>query len=284
MQNYSRKLTIGQFAKFNNTTEQTLRYYDQIGLLHPAEINEITGYRYYYITQCATLDIIFHLKSLGISLKEIKYYFDTNDSTWILDTLNKKYQKNAAIIKSLQETQTVIKRRISDYKIYPSLPKAEHPFIELIPDRIIYKYDTKINYYYNEDSSSNYEYMLRAFKTNLQKQKSPALYFYNVSSIMHMENLISGDFRTTELFVFINEEDCGYFPDYEIIKGNLYFCVICDNSAREIPLINLLLEEISQKGYRIVGDYICEVVSEYLSPKNGQRDMILKLQIPIKFD
>ena len=35
MDDLSNKLTIGQFARFNNVSEQTLRYYDQIGLLRP---------------------------------------------------------------------------------------------------------------------------------------------------------------------------------------------------------------------------------------------------------
>ena len=114
MQDLSKKLTIGQFAHFNNISEQTLRYYDQIGLLHPAEQNEKTGYRYYKITQCAILDIISHMKSLGIPLKDIHTYLKTNDQNWMTETLRQKYDINAREIALLQETQAVIRKKISD--------------------------------------------------------------------------------------------------------------------------------------------------------------------------
>lgn len=283
MQDFSKKLTIGQFARFNNISEQTLRYYDQIGLLHPAESNQKTGYRYYKITQCATLDIISHMKSLGIPLKDIKTYLETNDTKWLMETLHSKYQINASSITLLQETQAVIERKLSDYLTYPQLPKAGIPYIELIPERTIYKYDTKINYYYNEDSASNYEYMLRSFKDNLTQQNLPALYFFNVSSIMKKENLVKRNFITTELFVFINDNDRDRFSTCETMPRHTFLCIICDNSNHEILYINRLLDEIHSKGYRIAGDYICEVVSEFMSPLCDKRDMILKLQIPIDF-
>lgn len=284
MQDLSKKLTIGQFARFNNISEQTLRYYDQINLLHPYESNEKTGYRYYKITQCATLDIITHMKSLGIPLKDIKTYLKTNDNNWLMDTLVSKYETNDSHIRLLNETQAVIKRKISDYHNHAKLPKPGIPYVELIADRRIYKYDTKVNYYYNEDSASNYEYMLRSFKNNLLGQNVPAIYFYNVSSIMSQTNLANHNFITTELFVFINDNDQDRFSTTELVKGNTFLCIICDDSSHEILFINRLLEEIERKGYKIAGDYICEVVSEFMSPKDDKRDMLLKLQIPISFD
>lgn len=65
-------LTIGQMAKLNHLSEQTLRLYDRIGLFSPNHRGE-NGYRYYNIEQSALLDIIQYMKSLGISLKEIRH-------------------------------------------------------------------------------------------------------------------------------------------------------------------------------------------------------------------
>ena len=45
--------------------------------------------------------------------------------------------------------------------------------------------------------------------------------------------------------------------------------------------INRMLEEIRHMDYTVCGDYICEVVSEFLSTREGARDMTLKLQIPV---
>ena len=55
MENY---LTIGQMAKLNRISEQTLRLYEKKGLLPPAAKDESTGYRFYDIRQSAVLDMI----------------------------------------------------------------------------------------------------------------------------------------------------------------------------------------------------------------------------------
>ena len=67
-----RHLTVGEMAKLNHISEQTLRLYDKRGLLSPSFRGQ-NGYRYYDIKQSAVLDIIQYMKSLGISLKEIKH-------------------------------------------------------------------------------------------------------------------------------------------------------------------------------------------------------------------
>lgn len=66
------KFTIGQMAKLNHISEQTLRFYDKMGILMPDTIDEKTGYRYYDIKQSAYLDMIQYMKSLGMKLKDIK--------------------------------------------------------------------------------------------------------------------------------------------------------------------------------------------------------------------
>ena len=281
MDDLSNKLTIGQFARFNNVSEQTLRYYDQIGLLRPTSFIEKTGYRYYHISQCAQLDLIAHMKSLGISLKEIRQYIQTEDTAWLVERLQAIHSDNAQTLALLQNTQAVIERKLMEYQSRPVLPREGTPYLEVIPSRTIYKYDTHINYYYNEDSISNYEYMLREFKNNILKQDLPSVYFYNVSSIMRRENLLAGNFITTELFVFVSDADRDRFDACETVPAHTFLCMVCSDSSREIDYINRMLEEIRLMDYTVCGDYICEVVSEFLSTREGARDMTLKLQIPV---
>ena len=45
------KLKIGEFSKRNEVTIKTLRYYEEIELLMPREIDDYTGYRYYDVSQ-----------------------------------------------------------------------------------------------------------------------------------------------------------------------------------------------------------------------------------------
>ena len=49
---------------------KALRYYDEIGLLRPAQIDRFTGYRYYSMDQLPRLNRILALKDLGLSLEQ----------------------------------------------------------------------------------------------------------------------------------------------------------------------------------------------------------------------
>ena len=84
-----RHLTVGEMAKLNHISEQTLRLYDKRGLLSPSFRGQ-NGYRYYDIKQSAVLDIIQYMKSLGISLKEIKHQLENRDLGRIEAALREK--------------------------------------------------------------------------------------------------------------------------------------------------------------------------------------------------
>ncbi len=66
-------IKIGLFSKLGQVPVKTLRYYDEIDLLEPAEIDRFTGYRYYSITQLPRLNRILALKDLGLSLDQIAH-------------------------------------------------------------------------------------------------------------------------------------------------------------------------------------------------------------------
>ena len=65
-------LSIGEFSKICRVSTKTLRYYDEIGLIKPDEINTETGYRYYSIKQLKNMLFINRLKSYHFSLDEIR--------------------------------------------------------------------------------------------------------------------------------------------------------------------------------------------------------------------
>ncbi|WP_054861109.1 MULTISPECIES: TipAS antibiotic-recognition domain-containing protein [Gracilibacillus] len=62
--------TVSQLAKLSGVSGRTLRYYDQIGLLKPARIND-SGYRIYGEREVDILQQILFFRELDISLEEI---------------------------------------------------------------------------------------------------------------------------------------------------------------------------------------------------------------------
>jgi len=64
-------LSIGEFSHTTRLSVKTLRYYQELGILLPAETDEISGYRYYDQQNYERVQSIIMLKELGFTLKEI---------------------------------------------------------------------------------------------------------------------------------------------------------------------------------------------------------------------
>ena len=64
-------IKIGEFSKLVQVPVATLRYYDQVGLLKPVEVDRFSSYRYYSASQLPRLHRILALKGLGFSLEQI---------------------------------------------------------------------------------------------------------------------------------------------------------------------------------------------------------------------
>jgi len=71
---------IGDFSRIGQVTIQALRHYDEIGLLKPNDIDTNTGYRYYSLESLPRLNRILALKSLGLSLEDIKSILESDVS------------------------------------------------------------------------------------------------------------------------------------------------------------------------------------------------------------
>lgn len=94
---------IGEFSKITNASIRTLRYYDEIDLFKPKEIDLFTNYRYYSEEQIEEYKIITELKECGFSLDEIKEYWDNFNNDIMLrkkeelikeiDNINEKIRK-----------------------------------------------------------------------------------------------------------------------------------------------------------------------------------------------
>lgn len=76
MTNY---FTISEFARLRNININSLRYYEKIGVLKPAFVDERTGYRYYSPDQLPMLDVILLCIDFGMPLKDLARYINNNE-------------------------------------------------------------------------------------------------------------------------------------------------------------------------------------------------------------
>lgn len=96
-------LKIGDFSKRTGASIRTLRYYDEIDLFKPSEIDLFTNYRYYSEEQIEDLNLINELKDVGFSLDEIKNYWNNFDN-------DKMLQKKQELLNEIDNINTKIRK------------------------------------------------------------------------------------------------------------------------------------------------------------------------------
>lgn len=93
---------IGEFSKLMQVSIRMLRYYDETGLLKPAEIDKDTGYRMYSIEQIPVLNRIIYLRDSGFQVAEIADALEKEEHL-LIEQLDRKYAQIEAAIQTEQE-------------------------------------------------------------------------------------------------------------------------------------------------------------------------------------
>lgn len=106
--------TIGEISKIVNITANTLRYYDEIGLLKPNLIKNSNKYRYYSEAQIKDVTFIMELKQYGFTLYEIKELMENKNNQKLKDMLEKKRTKLYKEIDRITNSTILLEKRISE--------------------------------------------------------------------------------------------------------------------------------------------------------------------------
>jgi DNA-binding transcriptional MerR regulator len=66
------RLSIGDFSRMTYLSVKALRHYHEVGVLEPAEVDPVSGYRYYRPGQVATAQMIRRLRDLDVPLDSVR--------------------------------------------------------------------------------------------------------------------------------------------------------------------------------------------------------------------
>lgn len=86
---------IGAFSRLVNVSARMLRHYEKCGLIYPAKIDHVQGYRYYSSLQIPLVVRIATLRDMGFSIEEIGDLIENFDDKGFLE--NALHEKNLAI-------------------------------------------------------------------------------------------------------------------------------------------------------------------------------------------
>lgn len=124
-------MTIKNFAEICNCNTQTLRYYDRMGLLRPARVDIVSGYRYYEDVQLIDFVRIKNLQLAEFSIQEIKELMRKNDVEVLI-----------AFQEKIKEQEKKLKRMIEIQKSYlqekEMMEKMIHEISNLLISQLVH--------------------------------------------------------------------------------------------------------------------------------------------------
>jgi len=103
-----KKLNVKQFAKLCDVTPRTLKYYEEVGIFKPREVNEKNSYRVYDESQVPEISMIRLLQEHGFSLDEIKEYQTTSDLSKRMEVLNRQKELIERKRQRLQQAEQLV--------------------------------------------------------------------------------------------------------------------------------------------------------------------------------
>ncbi len=116
-------LRIGDFSKMAKVSIRMLRHYDQIGLLKPACVDSISGYRSYSVDQLVKINKIILLRNLGFTLKDIAEMVDDETSFDEMEAKLLQRQKELETEMTMSQfSLNEIKERLQSIKMARSIP------------------------------------------------------------------------------------------------------------------------------------------------------------------
>ncbi len=131
-------LKIGDFSRLSQTTVDTLRHYDTIGLLQPAHIDQFTNYRYYSLEQLSRIHRIIALKELGLSLEQIGIMLNKEPSReQMLGMLALQEAELEQQVRDRQARLARVKFRLRMLEMEDEMPELDVVIKKLEPMRVL---------------------------------------------------------------------------------------------------------------------------------------------------
>jgi effector-binding domain-containing protein len=140
-------IRIGDFSRLSRVSIKTLRYYDEMGLFKPIEVDRFTGYRFYSVSQLPWLHRILALRDLGLSLEQIALVMEEGVSPEQLrGMLRLKRAELQQHIADEQERLARVEARLNTIELEDRMPDYDVVIKQVEPQLVAGVRDTLASY------------------------------------------------------------------------------------------------------------------------------------------
>ncbi|MGA9287319.1 MAG: MerR family transcriptional regulator [Anaerobacillus sp.] len=268
------KFTIGQMAKLYHIPVKTLRYYDEIGLFQPFEVDEQTGYRYYCSEQFQILDTIWYLRTMGVPLKEIKKKVEHSTVDEFIETLIEYEKINTEKINELTSMNQKLQAKIKELRHAKQINDVHKPILSFLPERSVIEVKGKFH------SLNDIEGVLRMLKKKIN-HITPVM-VGKVGLTLSVDRVKEGNLTEYEGVSILLEENTDVIHDLLVtFPEGSYVTIYTRDEGRELADYHRMLTYIEEHGYEPSGPFLLrQIVDSFISHQEKER--LTEIQIRVK--
>ncbi|AJS58182.1 MerR family transcriptional regulator [Paenibacillus sp. IHBB 10380] len=271
-------LSIGEFSKICEVSTKTLRYYDEIGLIHPDEINPENGYRYYSIRQLKKMLLINRLKSYHFSLEEIKAILELEEDQSDEKLCSALNRKRREIQEKLNAFEYTLKQMSNDIlnseKGIPIMSYLDNIEVQLVETQ-------PMNIFYMRQMMSSDDYIAgygKYFSRLYDKIATEKLTMLGTPMTIYHSPEYNPAGNDTEFAIWVEETVKGTRD----LPGGLCAKSVVQGSYSELTSVYAKLREwVENEGYELVKSPYEVYVTD---PKQSTvpEDMVTEVYFPVK--
>jgi len=266
---------ISEFSRLSRIPLQTLRYYDQLGILKPTKIDESTRYRYYSAEQLLEINRIVIFKELGFTLQQIVHLLQEDISAeQIRGMLRLKESEIERLLDIERSKLARVKERIQLVERAGRMDKEQEVVMKRVEDMNIVTYASTGTV---DDIPILFEIFDGLLDSRFRSSLSgPQTVLWDVpSSTVHAFELEVGYTVKSDAFKLHEHLNLRFLPS-ETVATLLFRS---DSAFSETACIDLATW-IEHNGYRIRGDRPGREIYVPLSDEPGT--CLIEIQIPIE--
>ncbi len=261
---------IGMFAQMNRVTVKTLRYYDEVDLLHPESIDEENGYRYYTSNQMPLLHKTLALREIELSIQDIKKVLEGNSRESLL------LKKKTELMLEAAEIQKKI-ACIENYLVGDTTDGEYHVVMKSLPEITVACMRVRLKNYgdlFNKMPDMGL-LMEQAGCVCLEPDNCFTMYYEQG----YKENDIDAEIceAVTEL-----KEDYGDLKFKLFPKVELAACILHKGPYSTLPkTYQAIVHYMEEIGYEIVG-HQREMYIDGIWNKDSEEQWLTEIQFPVR--
>lgn len=272
-------ISITDMAKLRNISTETLRHYDRIGLLKPVYVDPDTGYRYYSITQYEKIGTIRELKNLGMSLSEIKDYFNNRSVETSRALLAEQKQKIDSQIEHLIRLRQEINQKIDFLDVIRTTDLTDEIRMRHIEARKYVYFDRTVH----DDIELSYDAVGLEGVLSKNSHSMPIFATNRYGGLIAKEDIMGNvvPLSAKMILLYDGEEEVDDSNIIEVPEGD-YLCLFyVGNFWNREASISRLLDYMKENQLRLAGDILQMQWVDFAITDNLE-DISYEFQAPVK--